>query len=355
MTDNIEISRYVIHFIEKEKNKTIATLDLSKKVSKEDDLSKLLVRELHKSINDNHTLKNTKFKENNSNDFSTFLLNYLETSEDDDFYSFSKSIEKLKEGIEKESFATGGYYLFVDYSISSKRYIAIALLRKKSGINISKSEGIYKLDSNENLNIDKIAMAFRLNFEIYLNAEIEIEKRNYLALLTTQHDGEISKYFKEWVNAGDSIKNSENTANLIKIIKAIDRPKDDEGKGIYASLGDFQKAIFDYSKSNKSKTINIFDLSKHLYGENQGNKIADFARDYKIIIDPEFQKDSQKWRGLITIKASVEGIELNVNYNKINDDEVKVLEDQIIIYSKKLAEKIRFQHKEEKEKNKNGE
>jgi nucleoid-associated protein len=351
MDKEIKIERYIIHFLEKEKSKTKSNLDLSKSISKNDKFSQTLVEELHKSINESSTLRNTKFKENTTNEFSTYLNNYLEVSEDDSFTTFSKSIEKLKESIEKVSFATGGYYLFVDYFISNKRYVSVVLLRKKNGINIIKEGDIYKLNSTENLNVDKIAMAFRLNFEIYLNADAEEEKKNYLALITTQQDGEVSKYFREWVNGGDVIKSSANTANLIKLIKTIDRPKDENGNEIYKSLGDFQKDIYDYSKSNKSKIINIFDLSRHLYGENESNKISNYAKECNVIIDPEFKKDTTKWRGLITIKASVDGIELNVDYNKVNDDEVKVLEDCIIIYSKKLADKIKAQHLEEKMKN----
>ena len=107
-------------------------------------------------------------------------------------------------------------------------------------------------------------------------------------------------------------------------------------------MGDFQKAIYDYSKP--LKTINILDLSKYLYGEENINKIVDYAKDKQIVLDNEFQKNPRKWRGLITIKARIEGIELNVNYNKINDDEVKVTDDSIIIYSKQLAAKIRSQY-----------
>jgi nucleoid-associated protein len=350
MEKEIKIERYIIHFLEKEKSKTNSNLDLSLSISKSDEFSKTLVEELHKSITDSASLRNTKFKENNSNDFSNALDDYLASSDDNSFYSFSKSIEKLKNDIEKISFATGGYYLFVDYYISSKRYISVVLLRKKAGINIIKEGDIYKLNSAENLNIDKIAMAFRLNFEIYLKLETEEEKNNYLALITTQQDGEVSKYFRIWVNGGDLIKNATNTSNLIKILKTISRPVDENGIEIYKSLGEFQKAVYDYSKSNKNKLINVYDLSRHFYGDIEPNKIMDFAHECGIVIDPEFKKDTAKWRGLITIKASVDGIELNVDYNKVNDDEVKVLDDQIIIYSKVLANKIKAQHLEEKEK-----
>ena len=128
----------------------------------------------------------------------------------------------------------------------------------------------------------------------------------------------------------------------MNIIKAIEIPLDEFGSPKFKDLGDFKRAIYDYSKP--FKTISVLELSKYLYGENNINKIADYAKDNQIVLDNEFQKNTRKWRGLITIKAKIDGIELNVNYNKINDDEVEVTDDSIIIHSKLLAAKIRSQY-----------
>ncbi|MDP2161620.1 MAG: hypothetical protein Q8K02_14140 [Flavobacterium sp.] len=343
MKNEVKVNRYIIHFLDKEKNINEAKIDFSNQVSKTDGFSVMLAEEIHKSISGSPSLKNTKFKEKNENDFSNGLNEYLSLDESDDetFILFSKTLDKLKEKIENKPFPTGGFYLFIDYKISNDRYISVVLLRKKGGLNVVKKGDIYVLNNTENINIDKIAMAFRLNIKYYQSSENENDKKNYIALITTQQDGEVSGYFKEWVNAGDLIKSIVNTENLMKIIKAIDIPLDENGLPKFKDLGDFQKAIYDYSKP--LKTINILDLSKYLYGEDNINKIADYARDKQYVLDNEFQKNTRKWRGLITIKAKIDGIELNVNYNKINDDEVKVTEDSIIIYSKQLAAKINSQ------------
>ena len=43
------------------------------------------------------------------------------------------------------------------------------------------------------------------------------------------------------------------------------------------------------------KTINILDLSKYLYGENNQSKIADYAKENQFVLDNEFQKNTRKW------------------------------------------------------------
>jgi len=337
----IEILKYTIHLLAKEAQKTSANLDFSKEVMTSDEFSIALMTEIHKSITESPSLKNTHFKDNETNVFTNTLNDYLSTNESEEFYKFSESLEDLKNKIEKISFAAGGYYLFVDYEIEKKRYIAVVLLRKKSGINISKVGGTYKLMNAENINIDKIAIAFRLNLQIFAE---ESDDRNYLALITTQQNGEVSKYFREWVLAAGYIKNDKNTANLITIIKSIDLPNDENGNSIYKNHNDFQKAIYEYAKPRGSRAINLRDMGKHFYGEGNEMVFLDFATENNIILDNEFVRNPAAWKTLVTIRARVEGVELNVDFNKINKSDVVLEGERIIINSKSLVDQINRQY-----------
>ncbi|KZE76706.1 hypothetical protein AV926_14955 [Myroides marinus] len=339
---SLRIKNYIIHYLDKERAGE-ATLELSKSLLEIDEFSEKLLLELHKAITDSDSVKNTKFKEESSNVFSNRLNQYFEQEyEEEDFINFSNSINELATTIEKVPFATGGYYVFADYFIDSKRYVTVAVLRKKTGLNIIKVDGKFKLLDSENLSIDKIGMAFRLNFNLYVNEKSEEEKDNYIVLITTQKYGDVSGYFREWVNAGDLIRSSQNTKSLLEIIETIPLPQDEYERDRYDRYT-FQKHVYDYSKSRT--LINVYDLSSHFYGEENRNFVMDYAREHDLVIDPEFKKQTRIWRKLITVKASIEGVELSVNYDKLNDDEVKVEDDKIVIYSKKLASKIRSQKK----------
>lgn len=337
----IKINKYIIHLLEKEAKKTETTLDFSNDVMESDEFSIALMTEIHKAITESSSLKNTHFKDNESNNFTNSLIDYLSTDGEDDFFTFSKSLEDLKAKIENESFATGGYYLFVDYFVDGKRFIGVILLRKKSGINITKVGNTYKLKTSENINIDKIAMAARLNLEIYSDTE---DKRNYLALITTQQNGVVSKYFREWVLAAGYIKNTLNTANLVMIIKSIDLPIDEDGNKRYNNHNEFKKAVYEYAKSRANRVVNLKDMGRHFYGDDKELTFLNFAVDNNIILDPEFVRDSAKWKTLVTIRARVEGVELNVDYNKINKDDVVIEENRIVINSKTLVNQINKQY-----------
>ena len=108
MTKEVKVNRYIIHFLDKEKNNNEAKIDFSTTVSKSEEFSIRLAQEIHKSISDSPSLKTTKFKEKNENDFSNGLNEYLSLAETDDetFILFSKTLDKLREKIENKPFPT---------------------------------------------------------------------------------------------------------------------------------------------------------------------------------------------------------------------------------------------------------
>lgn len=335
----LSIQRLIVHFLQKVPKATKAKVDYSLNLLEINDFAKTLIPEIHSSINASPSLKNAAFKQEESNLFTNTLKDYLDNDNDENFIKFSNSLSLLCEKVEKESLAKGGYYLFCDYTFSGNRYLTIVLLRKKSGINIIKKGNLFLLHGAENINIEKIAMAARLNHSIYVSSA---DDRNYLALITTQTDGEVSGYFKEWVLAEGLIKNSLNTDRFISILKSIDLPMDSEG--IEIGRADFKRRVYDYVRTNMNGRANIYDISAHFYGEESKTAIKDFADANRIVLDPEFKVSSTKWKSLITIRAAVDGIKMDIDYDKINDEDVQILEDKIIIHSRKLATEISKKH-----------
>ncbi len=334
----LAIHRIIVHYLDKKQKETGANIDYSSELLEVDAFATRLITELHQSISDNSSIKNASFREEQTNAFTVRLNEYLDDNSDDRFTLFSRSLDLLKEKIENRSGAKGGYYLFADYTVDGNRFITVVVLRKKSGLNIVKSGERYKLDDAENINIEKVAMAARLNYSIFID---DTDDRKYLAVITTQSDGEVSGYFKEWILAAGMIKNTVNTDRLLRIIKSIDEPNDEDGNQM--SNAAFKRAVYEYGNSAEGKRISIYDLSAHFYGEDNRNAIRDFADANNIQIDPVI-KFSSKWKELITIRASVQGISLEVDFDKINNNEVDIQEDHIILRNADLATRLRNRH-----------
>lgn len=334
--EDVKLNRFVIHEIIKEAKSTEVKLIKSEKLGYHDDSANLLITEVHKSFKDNSALKHCHFEDRNDKIFKSDFEKYYHSSTDENFYKFSvNSILELSTALQKESLATGGYYVFVDYEFENKRFVSVMLLRKKDGLNLQMKNQTFTLLKTENLNIEKIAMGFRLNYSIYVT---EGDQRNYIALITHQQDT-ISNYFKEWVAASGIIKNSDNTIALVKILNTIPLPIDENG--LEFSRENFKQITYNLVNGSPNKIANLSAISMHFYGENNQTKLFDYAHENNIIIDNEFTRDSSKLRALVMIRAKVDGIELNVDYAKMTNKAVKVVDDKIIITSIDLAEQLK--------------
>jgi nucleoid-associated protein len=271
----LAVTRYIIHEVHKEFKTTGATVEPSQQVPEIDDFAKKLIEETHKSFGMSSSLKNTKFEDGHSTAFHTGITNYLTFGNEAEFYSYTiNSLNDLKERIENEQFATGGYYLFADYHYDARRYVSAILLRKKSGINFQKVNNVFKPVEGETLNIEKIAMGFRLNHGIFISDEPD---KNYIALITTQQD-KLSGYFRKWVQAAGIISNDKNTSALVKIVNSIPIPSDENDVPKYSSREELKKAFYDVVEQSPDKSVNLMQLSDYFFGEAQSQYIADYAQ-----------------------------------------------------------------------------
>ncbi|MEQ8339135.1 MAG: nucleoid-associated protein [Cyclobacteriaceae bacterium] len=335
----LTINRYVIHELVKKAKKSEASTIISKELGTKNEFSKALLEEVHQTYNDSTSLKNTVFLDRNDKVFKNQIENYIGSQKDINFYDFTKkSLQELENDIVSEPFAVGGFYLYADYSLNGNRYLLVVLLRKKDGLNLRLVNGTYVVDPSENLNIDKIAMGFRLNLNIYSN---DGDDRNYIGLITNQKD-KVSKYFQDWVVAAGVVSNDKNTNSLVTIIKNIPLPYDEKGNELM-DRDTFKKEVYEFIDSHPKKTVNLRNLGSHFYGEERGSYLIDFAHEEGVIIDNEFKRSASSLKRLITIKAKVRGIELNVDYDKLNSNEVDVQTKMVIIRNPEIIDQINKQ------------
>ena len=182
-------------------------------------------------------------------------------------------------------------------------------------------------------------MGFRLNYNIYATPG---DDKNYIALLTNQQDRELSGYFKDWVNAAGIISNDVNSNLFVNLIKQIDLPLDDDGSPLY-TREQFQKAAHLFAEKSPNKILNVNTFSAFAYGEKNSDYIMKYAATHNFTLDPEFKRTGNILKKLVTIRASVPGIELYVDYNKLNRNEVDVQDNKIIIKSPELVKQMKEQ------------
>lgn len=268
---------------------------------------------------------------------------YVNIDETDDrFYKWSKTgMRELSSLIKNVSFATGGYYIFSDYEINNNRFLSIVIVRNKEAFNIKwdPKKELYSVDTTENINIEQMAMGFRLNVNLYKSGS----NRNFIAIINKRGD-EVSQYFKDWVCIDDGTGPKQNTNNFIQIIKDLGLPMDFEG-----DEDDFLKYVYEgihaeYKGNNGY--VNVDRISQLFY------KDPTYLRRYaseecNLELDSEFKIYTASLKKLIRYKAAVKGISLSLDIDHFQNETVILRDNSVIIKNQSIYDQLLKQRNEE--------
>ncbi len=273
------------------------------------------------------TLKRAKFSEDGFksviSDFSQF-----------DVLNVSKLLTtKLKNEIKNIAPAKGGYLIFCRYTVEDEFFAVFIVRNTKSEIlKHKKNNGKQAWDINSTEYLDSVhfAMGARINLSILNNAN---NQDRYISLSRGTTD--ISKFFDNWIGLDDAKQETKDADALYDLSNNIHLPSD-------VSRDEFKKKIFDYAKIRGRKPINLRDLSKHLYDDE--NTISKYCHDKNIDIDGEFKLSKKNRDRFYKISVKSGDIELTADRASFSGDNgITISNDgkSVIIKSEDLAAKIR--------------
>jgi nucleoid-associated protein len=336
----MQVRRIVIHQLEKEfGERGIKEYNSSKKLIPINDRVEKMCSLIHDSFEKDKT-RYCKFELSKVNNSVMKNINaYMSDVKDEVFLLYTHaSLDTLASSIQNETFATGGYYVFTDYEVNGTRYISIIIARKKDGVDFQWKDDaeVFNLLDSENVNTDKLAMGFRLNWPLY-DAK-ETQDRNYIALLTNQGD-KFSVYFTNWVNASGIVNSKIQSDILVSAIKNLGSGSEEDDlefeKRAYATIKSFKKA-------NKGR-VNINTISEALYGDSE--KLRSYIESQlDKEIDAEIHIDHSSIKKLIQFEANVKGINLSFDSSKLGN-EVRIVDNVLVIENSDLIRQIQEQNR----------
>lgn len=339
---NMKLNRIIIHELIKEAGKIEASFVPSTNLLIINDGLTNMVQEVHESfeklINSYH-----KFKPNS--DHKAIFINAYKYTNDDEtdhrFINWSRlGMRELEGSIKTIPFATGGYYVFLDYEINGFKFLSIVIVRNKEAFNIKWDPvtEMYNVDSTENINIDQMAMGFRLNVNLYKG----VASRNYIALINKKGDG-ASQYFKDWVCVDEGTGPKQNTNNFIDIIKKIGLPENFEGDDDV-----FFKHVYDtIDAENKGNNgfVNVDRISELFYRDR--SRIRKYAEEvYGQELDSEFKVHIDSLKKLIKFKAAVKGLTITLDIGLFQNDTVVLKDNSVIIRNQSIYDQLSKQRNE---------
>ncbi|GAA4271857.1 nucleoid-associated protein [Aquimarina gracilis] len=329
------LNKIIIHELNKVSGSNETNLILSDELVDIDANSVGLVEALNKSYNSDRVLY-AVFDKSDGKYFPEKFSEYKDSGQDtQDFISLTRNvIGNLETLIQPITLATGGYFVFSEYSNNNNDFLGIFLIRDTEGKTLSKTENSFSIDSIEYVDTSNLAMACRINHGKY-----EIDEENYLSL-TQLRQQEISEYFKNWISIEQIESSSEYTKQLYEIISQIERPENPDTGQEY-EIEVFRNLVYNYATSSPNRTINLRDLSQHFY--NNPNILPNYALENDISIDTEFRYNARQLKRFIKLEVNRDGINFKISRGTF-DDKVRFSEQDdslVIIESAAFANALR--------------
>lgn len=331
----MEISKIIIHELKKERESNQVELLLSEELIPINEESIILVSALSDTYKSDKILY-AVFDDSEGKYFPEKFNEYrVSERTNENFINFTRLVIGNLEGIiQPIAFATGGYFVFAEYSENGNNFVSTFLIRDVEGKILRKTANSFAIQTVEYVDTKNLAMACRIN-----ENRIDLEEKNYLSF-TQLRQQEISEYFKNWISIKQLESSSDYTKTLFDIISQIEPPFDPETGAEY-ELQTFRNLVYNYVSASPSKTVNVRELSNYFYEDE--NKINNYANENNLIIDSEFRYNSTELKKFIKVEVNRDGINLKFSRGILNE-KVRFSEqnlNQVIIESEIFANALR--------------
>lgn len=331
----MKVNWSIVHNLIKEQNKTGATIDSSEDILPKDQKELELIVDLNDKYKFLRNLQARFLVEDGKpNLFLTSLNKYLLQNSASEFITFTKStLSELRTMISQIHFAKGGYILFVDYE-SYGHFVGIFFIRNKKGNTFIKSSSAnrYEIINPEHIDIEKMAMACRINLDLVSNKD-----KRHISFIKRANEP-LSDYFIKWISVDDKEDDKQDTTHLHELICSLPLPI--KSNGVQYQLTELLQDVHSHIKTLPDQRVNLIELSKVFY--NDEDKLINAAEIQQRPISPEFKADNVVLKKFINIQAKAEKIAVQFPLNLYG---TKVIVDdnntKITIHSEKLAEKLR--------------
>ena len=253
----------------------------------------------------------------------------------DNFIEFTQSaLTNLNPLIRAKTLASGGYFIFAEYSLNNTNFFSIFLVRDTEGKILRRTEHSYQIDTIEYLDTRNLAMACRINENRIDNIE-----DNYLSF-TQLKQAEVSDYFLDWISIEQLESSTEYTKSLYEIVNQISPPINPDNNQEYP-VEEHRNNVYNYITTNPNKVVNLRELGEHFYSDP--TIFINYAEENDISIDTEFRYNKRQLKRFVKVEINRDGINLKISRGAIND-KVRISEENpniVIIESERFANSFR--------------
>lgn len=205
-----------------------------------------------------------------------------------------------------------GFVLFVHYEYLATQYLLVTLLNTKAHVEINQQ---LELNSREHLDLAKMQLAVRIDLTQY---RIQSEQQRYVSFIKGRMGRKVSDFFMQFVGCEEKVDVKQQNKQLISSVETYLA-----GEGLDAEEKTAHRTeVSNYFKQqiDSGDSIRISELAEKLpRDEDNQRDFAQFTQGLETPIEPEVQPDPAAIRQLAKFSGQGGGVSLSFDRKLLGD------------------------------------
>jgi nucleoid-associated protein len=205
-----------------------------------------------------------------------------------------------------------GFVLFVHYEYLATQYLLVTLLNTKAHVEINQQ---LELNSREHLDLAKMQLAVRIDLTQY---RIQSEQQRYVSFIKGRMGRKVSDFFMQFVGCEEKVDVKQQNKQLISSVETYLA-----GEGLDAEEKTAHRTeVSNYFKQqiDSGDSIRISELAEKLPRDEDNQRyFAQFTQGLETPIEPEVQPDPAAIRQLAKFSGQGGGVSLSFDRKLLGD------------------------------------
>jgi len=230
----------------------------------------------------------------------------------------------LKHYIDQASKATGGYMVFVRYTLFGSDFMLITMLNNTAGIAIDDGFGINSINY---LDITKLHLAARIDLSLWQDAP---ESGRYISMIRGKESNKLSDYFRLFIGSDETINSKHETSELLSAVSHFcdDNLQDEEQKS------EFKKKSADYclEQADKGQNVVLKDFSGYV-ADGAVEDFMNYINSEEYELNNEISPNKTVIRRFNKISGRNQQVSITINEDALGDTVIYDSDKETLTFS----------------------
>tara|TARA_B100000700_G_scaffold161345_1_gene178666 strand:- start:29919 stop:30950 length:1032 start_codon:yes stop_codon:yes gene_type:complete len=327
----MEIENIIVHEVRKEEGQSVATIHPRGEENSVDEHARKLSTQLSGLFRKTGLLTGRFLVPEGPDDpqphFVDLLENHFVSGSFNNFVSFSEAASReFKRKLDESGTSRGGYLWFNHYKFNEEHFLSVVLLRKKSGLALSDE---LTLDQIEQLDLDKLHMAARINLTAWLSGT----SSRFIAFRVGRGAKDVTEYFSRFIGCEEYTRAKIDTQNLVQVTKrycALNDFTDEKTEVVKQFV--FQRCSSWLDDSEPVLLDNISSLLDTSFNPPNAGRFLEIAQGDPFNLSNEIPIEKRALRGLTRYYGKTKKLSLSFDSDLVNttvfynevDEEIRI-------------------------------